>query len=266
MKQHKALLALAVSVGLLAVPVTAQAAGSNVQVRYDTTFTYLGGNRWMVSPNSVQFALHNIGSRQSWLCNANNVGAGVSACVLGKAYETMGEAYADGSGSCVYIQGDSPAWDTVPGDPSKRVCADEPASQPEPVGPVTPVDPTPGPSTDPTPAPTDPAAEPTEPTEPTPTPVDPSTPVEPDPEPSESVDPTPDPAEPSSDSEPTGTATATPATTTRQSSKQTDTTAANAPAESLATTGSDPKPIALAATVLLVLGAGLVGFAGRRRR
>lgn len=255
MKRHKALLALAVSVGLLAVPVTAQAAGSNVQVRYDTTFTYLGGNRWTVSANNTQFALHNIGGRQSWLCNANNVGAGISACVPGKAYETTGEAYADGSGSCVYVQGDSPAWDTVPGDPTKRVCADEPAPEPEPVVPVTPVEPTPEPSTDPEPTP-----EPTEPTEPTPTPVDPSTPVEPDPEPSESVDPTPVPAQP------TGTATATPATTTTQTSKQADTKTASAPAESLATTGSDPKPIALAATVLLIIGAGLVGFAGRRRR
>ncbi|GAA6124234.1 hypothetical protein BPY_23420 [Bifidobacterium psychraerophilum] len=260
MKQHKALLALAVSVGLLAVPVTAQASESNVQVKYDTTFTYLGGNRWTVSPNSAQFALHNIGARQSWLCNANNVGAGITACVPGTTYETTGEAYADGLGSCVYVQGDAPAWDTVPGDPSKRVCADEPAPEPEPVVPVAPVDPTPEPSTDPTPAPT----EPTEPTEPTP--VDPSTPVEPDPEPSESVDPTPDPAEPSSDPEPTGTATATPATTTRQTSKQADTKTTNAPAEFLATTGSDPKPIALAATVLLVIGASLVGCAGRRRR
>lgn len=264
--RYKTIAALAVSAGLLFAPVTAQAAEPVSQVKYDTTFVYRGNNRWTVSPNGAQFALHNIGAKQSWLCNANNVGAGITACVPGTTYETTGEAYADGSGSCVYVQGDSPAWDTVPGDPTKRVCADEPAPEPEPVGPVTPVDPTPEPSTDPTPAPTEPTAEPTEPTEPTPTPVDPTTPVEPDPEPSESVDPTPDPAEPSSDPEPTGTATATPATTTTQTSKQADTKTASAPAESLATTGSDPKPIALAATVLLIIGAVLVGFAGRRRR
>ncbi|MFT8986613.1 MAG: hypothetical protein ABF966_00025 [Bifidobacterium psychraerophilum] len=249
MKQHKALLALAVSVGLLAVPVTAQAAESNVRVKYDTTFVYQGNNRWTVSPNGVQFALHNIGSRQSWLCNANNVGAGVSACVPGKAYETTGEAYADGSGSCVYIQGDSPAWDTVPGDPTKRVCADEPTPDPEPTQPVTPVDPTPDP-TDHTLEPTEPTPEPTD---PTPGPTDPSTPVEP--EPTETTDPTPQHTTP----EPTPTSTTT-------ASKQADKTAnTGKPVATLATTGTNTTAIALAATVLLIVGAFLVGFMGRRR-
>ena len=232
MKQHKALLALAVSVGLLAVPVTAQAAESNVRVKYDTTFVYQGNNRWTVSPNGVQFALHNIGGRQSWLCNANNVGAGVSACVPGKAYETTGEAYADGSGSCVYIQGDAPAWDTVPGDPTKRVCADEPEPDPEPTQPVTPVTPV----------------------EPTPDPTDPTTPVEP--EPTETTDPTPQPTTP----EPTPTGTTT--TASKQADKTTNT---GKPVATLATTGTSTTAIALAATVLLIVGAALVGFMGRRR-
>lgn len=245
--------ALAVSAGLLLVPVTAQAAESDVQVKYDTTFVYQGNNRWTVSPNSAQFALHNIGARQSWLCNANNVGAGVSACVPGGVYETTGEAYADGSGSCVYIQGDSPAWDTVPGDPTKRVCADEPAPDPEPtqpVTPVTPVEPTPDP-TDPTPEPTEPTSEPTD---PTPGPTDPTTPVEP--EPTETTDPTPQPTTP----EPTPTGTAT--TASNQADKTANT---GKPVATLATTGTDTTAIALAATVLLIVGAVLVGFMGRRR-
>lgn len=255
--RYKTLAALAVSAGLLLAPVTAQAAESNVQVRYGTTFTYLGGNRWTVSPNGEQFALHNIGIRQSWLCNANNVGAGISACVPGTVYETTGEAYADGSGSCVYIQGDSPAWDTVPGDPTKRVCADEPTPDPEPtqpVTPVTPVEPTPDP-TDPTPDPTEPTPEPTDPTpEPTPVPANPSTPVEP--EPTETTDPTPQPTTP----EPTPTSTAT--TTTKQTDKTAD---AGKPVATLATTGINTTAIALTATVLLIVGAVLVGFMGRRR-
>jgi len=99
--------------------------------KYDTTFAYFGSNEWTVTPNSAQFALHNIGTHQAWLCNTNNVGPDISPCVVGQAYTTNGDTSDIPSGfeSCVYIQGDSPAWDTVPGDVAKRVCAEPPVTQ-----------------------------------------------------------------------------------------------------------------------------------------
>lgn len=103
--------------------------------QYDTEFTYLGDNQWTVTPLGEQFALHNIGSKQAWLCNTNNVGGDIKPCVKGQAYTTNGETenIPNGTRSCVYIQGDSPAWDTVPNDPTKSVCAiDEPKPTPEP--------------------------------------------------------------------------------------------------------------------------------------
>lgn len=125
-----------------------------VATQYGTEFTYLGDNLWSVKPIQPQFALHNIGSKQSWLCNTNNVGPGVSNCEVGKEYITNGETenIPNGMRSCVYIQGDDPAWDTVPNDPTKSVCAiDEPSDDPTPEPTKTepviipPVDPTPTP-------------------------------------------------------------------------------------------------------------------------
>jgi hypothetical protein len=130
------------AVCMVAIPSVANASEQFSTVKYDTTFTYLGDNQWQVSPNGEQFALHNIGSKQSWLCNTNNVGPGISKCIPGNKYVTNGETESipNGTKSCIYIQGDSPAWDTVPNDPTKSVCAiDDPEPTPTPA--PTPVKP-----------------------------------------------------------------------------------------------------------------------------
>lgn len=123
--------------------------------KYDTTFVYQGDNTWAVTPNHQNQALHNIGNKQSWLCNSNNVGPGIEPCVVGKIYITNGDLIGDRS--CVYIQGDSPAWDTVP-NTEKEVCA---PIKPQPTQ-------SPTPSTSPSPS-SSPSTSPTSTPQPTPT-------------------------------------------------------------------------------------------------
>jgi hypothetical protein len=156
-------LAIGAGLGVVAALAVSSAFATETITKYETNFTYLGNNTWSVTPLVDNAALHNIGATQSWLCNANNVGPGVSPCVRGQSYTTNGDIFGDRS--CVYIQGDSPAWDTVP-NTEKEVCA-----------PLTPVTPTPTETPVSTPEPTTPVVTP----EPTPTPETPAKPpVEPE--------------------------------------------------------------------------------------
>lgn len=137
-------------------PSIARAAEPVAIDKYDTTFVYQGDNAWTIVTHVPNAAIHNIGSKQAWLCNKNHVGEGIEACVPERAYATNGEIL--GNRSCVYLQGDNPAWDTVP-NTEKEVCA--PLNPPTPTVTPTPTEtpsatptPTATPTTTPTPEPT----------------------------------------------------------------------------------------------------------------
>lgn len=111
-------------------------------VKYDAEFIYLGNGQWQVT-NLGAKALKDIDSNQSFLCSDYDTGLGKPCTGGEELFIVHSDATLDGS-SCVYIQGDggpSGSWDTVPSDPSKRVCSTPPVDPPvtPPVGP--PVDP-----------------------------------------------------------------------------------------------------------------------------
>jgi hypothetical protein len=104
----------------------AHAATGDTQTQYGQVFTDLGNDQYSVTIDNTITALHVVGTPQAWLCNHNNVGAGILPCVPGKTYtftDTSKETIKGVPNHCAYLQSDEGnAFDTVPGDPGKRVC------------------------------------------------------------------------------------------------------------------------------------------------
>lgn len=112
--------------GLTLVAPAANAADTTI-VKYGTTFTYHGNGSWTVKNTDNSKELKNIGPTQSVLCSNNHAG-GAGDCVADASYTYTSNATNNGK-NCAYIQGDRGdhgSWDTVPGDPTKSVCSDEP--------------------------------------------------------------------------------------------------------------------------------------------
>jgi hypothetical protein len=129
------------TVGLAVVGVSAAANADTgtgtTTVKYGTTFVYNGAHSWTVTNTDNSKALKNIGPTQSVLCSSYDTGAG-KPCANGASYTYTSDSVNNGQ-SCAYIQGDGGGngnWDTVPGEPGKRVCSAEPPTTPIP--PVTP--------------------------------------------------------------------------------------------------------------------------------
>ncbi len=126
MKKIIAVVATAVVAMALAVVGVSGAASASTSIqKYGETFTYNGSNSWTVTNTANLDSLHAIGATQQWLCLGQN---GVPACTPGGAYTFVSQDFNAGQ-SCAYVQHDgSGAWDTVPGDPTKSVCASDPVS------------------------------------------------------------------------------------------------------------------------------------------
>jgi LPXTG-motif cell wall-anchored protein len=114
-----------VAMALAVVGVSGAATASTSITKYGETFTYNGSNSWTVTNTANLTSLHAIGNTQQWLCLGQN---GVPACEPNGSYTFVSKDFNAGQ-SCAYVQNDgSAAWDTVPGDPYKSVCAAEPVS------------------------------------------------------------------------------------------------------------------------------------------
>ncbi len=121
-------MALALGGALLGTQ-AASAATPYSEVKYGTTFSYnYDTGVWSVTNTDNAQALKDIDSTQAVLCSNYDTGLGLP-CTNGATYTLTSTATPPaGFVSCAYVQGDGGGngpWDTVPGDPGKRVCAPE---------------------------------------------------------------------------------------------------------------------------------------------